>query len=195
MSEQAILDTIKVELRQKRAEEIDTAFISPGNYGMDFMKKTYGIDLDRSVKCSNYIGLTVDMIGELGFKGMLMTGHAGKLVKVAGGIMNTHSKEADCRMEIIASSAAREGAAADQIRSILDSFTAEEAFGKIREWDEDLFVRTAERLMDSIIKCLRRRADDGIDIECIMYTQKLGEIAASAGAAAMIKANREHWNG
>ncbi len=28
-------------------------------------------------------------------KRMLLTGHIGKLIKVAGGIMNTHSREAD----------------------------------------------------------------------------------------------------
>ena len=71
------------------------------------MKKTYGYDLDRSVKCSNYIGDTIDMAVELGFQKMLLTGHIGKLIKVSGGIMNTHSKEADCRMELLAAFAAR----------------------------------------------------------------------------------------
>ncbi|MBP3898020.1 MAG: cobalt-precorrin-5B (C(1))-methyltransferase, partial [Mogibacterium sp.] len=77
MSRQAILDTIRVELRQKRAEGHDIAFISPGNYGLDFMKETYAVDLDRSVKCSNFVGETIDMICELGFRGMLLTGHIG----------------------------------------------------------------------------------------------------------------------
>ena len=72
MSEKAILDTIKVELRQQKAEGCKVAFTSPGNYGLDFMKENYDMDLDRSVKCSNYIGLTVDMIKELGFEGMLI---------------------------------------------------------------------------------------------------------------------------
>ena len=70
---------------------------------MDFMKKAYGYDLERSIKCSNYIGVTIDMAVELGFRKLLMVGHVGKLVKVAGGIMNTHSKEADARMEILPS--------------------------------------------------------------------------------------------
>ena len=195
MSEQAILDTIKVELRQKRAEGCSISFVSPGNYGLDFMREEYGIDLDRSVKCSNFIGLTVDMVKELGFSGMLLTGHAGKLVKVAGGIMNTHSREADCRMEIIASAAAREGASTGLILSILDALTTEEAFSMIRGSDPELADRTAARLMDGIIASLRRRAGGELDIECIMYTKENGLIAASAGAAAMIEANRENWNG
>lgn len=195
MSEQAILGTIKVELRQQKAEGCSIAFISPGNYGLDFMKETYGTDLDRSVKCSNFIGCTVDMIKELGFEGMLLTGHAGKLVKIAGGIMNTHSREADCRMEITAAAAAKEGAGQDLILDILGCLTTEEAFSKLREADGDLAGRTASRLMGGILASLRRRAGEGLRIECIMYTKENGLIAASDGAAAMIEANREQWNG
>ena len=147
------------------------------------------------MKCSNFIGLTVDMVRDLGFSGMLLTGHAGKLVKVAGGIMNTHSREADCRMEMIASTAAREGAPSELILSILDSLTTEEAFAKLRGSDRELADRTAAELMERIISSLRRRAGGELDIECIMYTKENGLIAASAGAVKMIKANRENWNG
>ena len=195
MSEQAILDTIRVELRQQKAEGCKAAFISPGNYGLDFMKETYGMDLDRSVKCSNYIGLSVDMIKELGFESMLLTGHAGKLVKVAGGIMNTHSREADCRMEIIAAAAAKEGADTGLILGILECLTTEEAFAKLREADYQLAERTAERLMSGILASLRRRSGGGLHIECIMYTKENGLIAASDGAEEMIRNNRERWNG
>lgn len=195
MSEQAILDTIRVELRQQKAEGCKAAFISPGNYGLDFMKETYGMDLDRSVKCSNYIGLSVDMIKELGFESMLLTGHAGKLVKVAGGIMNTHSREADCRMEIIAAAAAKEGADIGLILGVLECLTTEEAFAKLREADYQLAERTAERLMSGILASLRRRSGGGLHIECIMYTKENGLIAASDGAEEMIRNNREQWNG
>ena len=195
MSEKAILDTIRVELRQQKAEGCRTAFISPGNYGRDFMKETYGMDLDRSVKCSNYIGLTVDMIKELGFEGMLLTGHAGKLVKVAGGIMNTHSREADCRMEIIAAASAKEGAGTELILSILGCLTTEEAFTKLRGADEAMAESVASRLMDGILASLSRRSGGGLHIECIMYTKENGLIAASDGAVEMIRNNREQWNG
>ncbi len=195
MSEQAILDTIRVELRQQKAEGCKVAFTSPGNYGQDFMKVNYGMDLDRSVKCSNYIGLTVDMIKETGFEGMLLTGHAGKLVKVAGGIMNTHSREADCRMEIISAAAAKEGADTELILGILDCLTTEEAFAKLREADSAMAERTAVRLMEGILASLNKRAGGGLRIECIMYTKENGLIAASDGAEAMIRDNREQWNG
>lgn len=95
MSSQALIDTIRVELRQRYSFGYDYVAVAPGNYGLDFMKESYGYDLDRSVKCSNFIGETIDMAADMGFKRMLLTGHIGKLIKVAGGIMNTHSREAD----------------------------------------------------------------------------------------------------
>lgn len=56
MSSQAILDTIRVELRQRKAQGFDYVAVAPGNYGLEYMKRTYGYDLDRSVKCSNLSG-------------------------------------------------------------------------------------------------------------------------------------------
>ena len=193
MSRQAILDTIKVELRQKFAEGCRTAFISPGNYGLDFMRETYDIDLDRSVKCSNFIGETIDMIAETGFTGVLLTGHAGKLVKVAGGIMNTHSREADSRMEIISAEALRKGVPLDALLRILESLTTEEAFTVLSESGHMHDV--AAGLMDRILYYLDRRAGGRLDIQCIMYSKDQGQLAASDGAAAMIEDNKENWNG
>ena len=68
MSSQALLDTIKVELRQKRALGCKIAVVAPGNYGLDFMKNSFSFDLDRAVKCSNFIGDSLEMAVELGFE-------------------------------------------------------------------------------------------------------------------------------
>ena len=192
MSRQAILDTIQVELRQKYAEGCSSAFISPGNYGLDFMRDTYGVDLDRSVKCSNYIGETIDMIADMGFSGVLLTGHAGKLVKVAGGIMNTHSRESDSRMEIIAAESVRRGVSRKSQLRILESLNTEEAFSVLME--EGKMQEVASGLMERIMFYLDRRAGGKLNIECIMYTKEHGQLAASEGAAAMINSNREKWN-
>lgn len=193
MSEQAILDTIRVELSQKKAEGHTVAFISPGNYGLDFMKETYGTDLDRSVKCSNYIGDTVDMIRGFGFEGMLLTGHAGKLVKISGGIMNTHSKMADCRMELISAAAVREGASTELILRILDCLTTEEAFSLLEA--EGMLTKVSDRIMQGIMYYLNKRAQGSLHIECIMYNKENGILAATDGAEDMIDKHREQWNG
>lgn len=180
MSNQALLDTIRVELNQRRAEGFDYIAVAPGNYGLDFMKKAYGYDLDKSVKCSNFIGVTIDMAVECGFTRMLLTGHIGKLIKVAGGIMNTHSKEADCRMELLSAFAIHEGADADVAAKILDCVATEEAVRLLREAGKQQEVM--DYAMERIMFYLNKRAGGRMQIDCIMYDNTFGELAKSKEA-------------
>ena len=180
MSNQALLDTIRVELNQRRAEGFDYIAVAPGNYGLDFMKKAYGYDLDKSVKCSNFIGVTIDMAVECGFTRMLLTGHIGKLIKVAGGIMNTHSKEADCRMELLSAFAIHEGAGADVAAKILDCVATEEAVRLLREAGKQQEVM--DYAMERIMFYLNKRAGGRMKIDCIMYDNTFGELAKSKEA-------------
>ena len=189
MSAQALLDTIRVELRQKREMDGDKVIISPGNYGQDFMLRTYGYNLDESVKFSNFVGQTLDMVSELGFKKLLVVGHVGKLIKVAGGIMNTHSHEADCRMELIAACAIRAGADADLAREILECISTEEAVRILIE--RGICQETMKIAMDRIAENLRRRAGDDVKIDCMMYTNDAGLLAATPGAEDWFKKNQE----
>ncbi len=112
MSERALLETIRLELRQKVLEGQRHVIATPGNYGQQFLKNAMGLDLDLAVKCSNFIGNTIDMAAEEGARGLLLIGHGGKLIKVAAGVMNTHSSAADGRMEVLAAYAGGLGAAA-----------------------------------------------------------------------------------
>ena len=180
MSSQAVLDTIKVELNQRRVQGFDYVAVSPGNYGLDFVQKTYGYDLDRSVKCSNFIGDTVDMAVELGFQKLLLTGHLGKLIKIAGGIMNTHSKEADCRMELLTAFSLREQAEPWQCLKILECATTEEAVGILKESGK--LQPVMEHVADRICYYLEKRAGGKLAADCILYTNELGELAKSKGA-------------
>lgn len=180
MSSQALLDTIRVELRQRRAEGYDYVAVSPGNYGLDFMKKTYGYDLNKSVKCSNYIGATIDMAVELGFERMLLTGHIGKLIKVAGGIMNTHSREGDCRMEILGAIALSEDVEIQLIKQILTCVTTEEALMLLVECGK--MVQVMRQAMERISNYLEKRCGGKMKIDCIMYANGFGELARSKGA-------------
>lgn len=187
MSTRAILDTIRVELNQRKALGDRIAAVSPGNYGLNFMKETYGYDLNRSVKCSNYVGDTVDMIREMGFRGMLLTGHIGKLIKVSGGIMNTHSKEGDARMELLAAGVIRAGGSTDTLRGILNCRVTEEALGIIQGESPELLRKSMESVMDRILYYLRKRAGEELPVECILYSNEFGLLAASPGAMDMLE--------
>ena len=182
MSSRALLDTIRVELRQRRALGFDYVAVSPGNYGLDFMRKQYGYDLDRSVKCSNFIGETVDMAVGEGFHRLLLTGHIGKLIKIAGGIMNTHSREADCRLELLCAFAAKQRVEPDKLCAILDCITTTQALQILEESGRREAVMAYA--MERILWYLDRRAQGKLEIDCIMFENEYGELASSKGVEA-----------
>ena len=169
-----------MELNQRRAEGQDSVIISPGNYGMDFMKKAYHYDLDQSVKCSNFIGDTIDMAADMGFKRLLLAGHIGKLVKVAGGIMNTHSREADCRMELLAAFSFRASVEPHDIHKLFECVTTEEAVRLLKKSGKlDIVMKS---IVERICYYMEKRSKGKLNVDCIIYTNELGELAKSEGA-------------
>lgn len=105
MSEDALIDSIALEIRQRKALGEPRLILAPGNYGADFFTEACGIAEARIVKCSNYVGKALETAIDAGFTEVLLAGHIGKLIKLSGGIMNTHSKEGDCRAELMAAAA------------------------------------------------------------------------------------------
>ena len=189
MSTKALLDTINVELRQKKALGLKKVAVSPGNYGLDFMKKNYDYDLDKSVKCSNFIGDTIDAARELGFSGLLLTGHIGKLIKVSGGMMNTHSKEGDCRMELLAAAGLKAGCSADAARAILEGSVTEEGIRILLE--EGKLEAAMDYVCERVLFFLRKRAGEELKVECMIYANQYGLLAKSDGAEAMLRELKE----
>ena len=121
MSEEALISTIRVEMEMRKAQGDRVLLVTPGNYGQDFLKTYPWVRADHSVKCSNYVGKTLEFAAELGFDAILFVAHLGKFVKVSGGIMNTHSHEADCRAELLTAQAVRAGADLALAKKLLSS--------------------------------------------------------------------------
>ena len=123
MSQQAILDTIQLEMGQAalRAVSPRRLILAPGNYGLDYLhEKMPALKNIPVVKTSNFIGDTMDMAAASHFEEVVLVGHIGKLVKLVGGVMNTHSRMADCAPSCSAPtppSAARPGTSARLIRT------------------------------------------------------------------------------
>ena len=86
MSEQALVDTIRVELRQRRETGADYVLLTPGNYGADYIHSCIGLDPRTAVLTSNFIGDALELCKSLGFRGALLVGHIGKLVKLCGDV-------------------------------------------------------------------------------------------------------------
>ena len=188
MSERALLDSIELELKMAASEGRRYVLVSPGNYGGDFSREILGLNTEKSVKCSNYIGETVDFAAQFGFRGLLLVGHAGKLVKLAAGVMNTHSRVADCRMETLAAHAALLGADPQTIRSIMDCITVDEAFGILEK--AGLLRAAMDSVMEKIGVHLRLRAKE-METAAVMFSNQYGILGKTGDTEKLMAYCRE----
>ena len=193
MSEQAIVDTIRLELSQKKALGTEILLLSPGNYGQNFALETWGIDLEQGVKCSNFIGDTLDIALELGFTRLLLIGHIGKLIKVAAGVMNTHSRMADARLEALSACALLAGADGETARRILNCTTTDDALAVIIS--DSLLGQTMKIALDRMLVHMRHRTEDRIQIEVVLFSNAHGVLAMSDDAKKFIREIKKNAHG
>lgn len=173
MSETALVATIKAEINVKRAGGQKVAILTPGNYGIAFLKGRMQIPDIATIKISNYVGESLDMVANQGFEFVLLSAHLGKLIKVAGGVMNTHSKHGDRRMEILAGYSRECGVDERIINAIYDCIMVDEA---IRLLDE-----TGKR--DEVMKAVVEGANR-------IMRQRLAERGAEPMTAVMTFSNK-----
>lgn len=172
MSDRAVIETIKAQIDVQEASGRNNLIITPGNYGRDFAEKTLGFNMEEAVKCSNFIGETLDYVCKKGIEHVMLIGHAGKWVKLAGGIMNTHSGIADCRMEIIAAHCALLGAETETIRKIMECVTVEAAILILNQ--RGINDSVWESIGQKIKMYLRDKTQGAVRIEYIIFTQEHG---------------------
>ncbi len=183
MSEKALADTIRLELDSVYAQGERTLLLCPGNYGADFARDALGLDLERAVKCSNFVGEALDHAAFRGFERILLAGHAGKLVKIAAGVMNTHSAVADGRQEIFAAHAALCGAARDTLEALMQAVSVD---AMVEALDAaGLRGPVCVHIGAEMEKRLARRLNGRAQIEFVMFTNRYGVLAQSRGAAAL----------
>lgn len=185
MSEQALIDTISVELDVRKAQNEEFIIVTPGNYGQDFLRDNLGIAVDKCVKCSNFIGDTIDMCIEKGFKSMLLVGHIGKLSKLGCTIYNTHSRYADGRMEAFALCAALCGAERQVLENILGCITTDAALEILKK--EGIFDETIKMLEKRIDRSLKLRAKGSIEIGMITFSEEYGILCKTENADNMLE--------
>ena len=184
MSEAALVDTIRVEMKQLAASGRKMAVITPGNYGEDFMKEVLHADLSGAVKCSNFVGETLDMAGEFGFQKVLLIGHIGKFVKLAAGIMNTHSRYADGRMEVMGVHAALCGANRELLAKLMDCITTDDALDVLEQ--AGLLEETLSSILRKIDFHLKARSHGDYQVEAVIFSNKRGLLGMTAGAEGML---------
>ena len=191
MSQQAILDTIQLEMNQAalRAGNPKRLILAPGNYGLDYLHETYpDFAVIPVVKTSNFIGDTLDMAASAGFEEVLLVGHVGKLVKVAGGILNTHSHTADCRTELFCTHAALCGAGRDTCAALYDAATTDACLDILDA--AGLRAPVLESLLQAIQLHLNRRAADAFRVGAVLFSNQHGPLGLTPTAKELLNT----WN-
>ncbi|MDK2889069.1 MAG: cobalt-precorrin-5B (C1)-methyltransferase [Thermoanaerobacter sp.] len=133
MSEEAFKKSLEPLVDMAVAAGHRKVLLTPGRMGVRLAVEKYGFPNDAVVEMSNFVGYMLDVCADRGVEAVLLWGHFGKLVKIAAGIFHTHSRMADGRLETIAAHAGAAGAPAGLIKKILESPTAEEALGLLKE--------------------------------------------------------------
>ena len=184
MSEKALTDTIYLEMKMLKESGLEYCYVVPGNYGMDFLRDHLQMDPALSVKCSNYVGETIEDAKLLGMKGILLIGHIGKFIKLAAGVMNTHSRQADCRMEVLGVHAAMMGASQETVCRIMKCINTTEALEILRE--QGLLETVMKSVMERIEFYLKNRAGNELEIGAIMFSTEEGILGETKDAEQLL---------
>ena len=190
MSVQALVDTMALELRQAAACGEHRLILTPGNYGLDFLRGG-ALPLPGDIpviRCSNFVGEALDSARLEGFEQILLVGHIGKFVKLAGGIFNTHSRWADGRCELFCAHAALCGAGRETARLLMDSASTDRCL----EILEEVHLREAvlASLLSAIQGHLNRRAGEGLQVGAVLFSNQYGLLGMTQGAKEIIAS----WN-
>lgn len=188
MSDEALVASVEIELRQLYAGGARHLLVSPGNYGCNYARDVLGLDVGTCVQCSNHIGRTVDMATALGFEDMLVVGHIGKLSKVSAGIMNTHSRVADARGEIFAAHTALAGASRELVGRVMGCATTDDMLRVLEE--AGLREAVMAGIMERLEGELRRHGQGACDVEAVVFSKVHGLLGMTSGAPRLVELHR-----
>lgn len=169
MSEEALKESIRLEINQKSVSGYKDLVLVFGNMGEDKAKEL-GIDSKKIVSMSNYVGFTLNSCLEKGIKKVMVIGHIGKLCKVAAGCFNTHSKVCDVRLEVIALELALMGEKTEIVQKVYEQKTTEGAVNLLGDSYQQLYSRIGEKIKQRI----QQFSYDKIEAEVIMFSMKRG---------------------
>lgn len=187
MSESALIDSVRLELKSLLARGHQDLLITPGNYGEDFCRNVLRLSLTRWALCSNYIGEAIDCAAASGARSLLLVGHLGKLVKVAGGAMNTHSKTADGRRETLAAHTALCGGSRALVESVFTAPTTDQAVDLLRAAALDAPVLTS--IAAALDQQLKNRAAP-MKTAALFFSNRHGILGKTPGADTLLALHR-----
>lgn len=188
MSEQSIVDTIEVEIRQQTANGMKSMIFVPGNMGAryvenDVLRRLGGLRLPI-IQISNYVGDALDLAVSYELENLLLAGNIGKFIKLAAGIMNTHSHTADARWEIMVSHAALQGVEVPRLKELRACITTEEMLTKLLDWG--YLEPVVRSLLSEIDRHVSARLGEHVRFGLLMYSERYGCLGETPGTGKIV---------
>ena len=176
----ALIDSLYLEQDIAKAAGVTDLLVTPGNYGDSFAEGTLDLDLTHRCTCSNYLGHAIDHAAGLGFRSFLLVGHLGKLIKVAAGNMNTHSKVADGRRETLTAHAALAGGSPALLKALFACPTTDAGVELLKE--DGLLEPVMASIAQALEEVLHHRAGPDLAIEAVFFSNQYGLLGKTTGA-------------
>jgi cobalt-precorrin-5B (C1)-methyltransferase len=181
MSEEAFKESLALELSVLKEKGYTQLVLTPGNYGQSFIAEHLPFAKEYTVTTSNFIGYMLHEAVRNKIQKVLLVGHIGKLVKVAGGIFHTHSSVADGRNEILAAHYMLYTSDVVGFAHIMQSNTTEEA---IEDIDNEAFFNYLCGIIQQ--RCVQHVRKE-LEVEVIIFSQVKGMLGKTDGATDWLK--------
>lgn len=188
MSQRALQESIRVEIRMIRATGATDLILTPGNYGEDFSRDVLGLSMTKSAICSNYLGFALDCAVAMGFETVLVVGHLGKLAKVSAGAMDTHSKTCDGRREALCTHAALCGGDRELIQGLYHTIATDGAVELLKQ--AELLTTVMASLATALEENLTHRGG-GMNVQGIFFSNQYGILGQTSGAETLRLAHQQ----
>lgn len=184
--------SIEKQFIYQSSQGVKSVLVSPGYYCKDIINNSIHVDLKTCIKCFNFPGYAIDKAVEYGMENLLLVGNVGKLVKMAGRIMNIDSYASDARKEIFAAHTSFVGGTSNQGKIIMNCVTVDEILAYLDNWGlRDMVMRS---IMERVEAAVKLRSGGKVNCAVALFSETFGLLGQTSNTKDVVaKVSREQY--